>query len=69
MVVIFAVGSKIRSVDLPIIIFGWNIAGFVLILAKSLRVVDLPWHHFLGGQVKYLSIRDVWKVTGTDVQK
>jgi hypothetical protein len=69
MAVPFAVGSKIRGVDpFQIATFGWIIAGFVVVLAKSRYVTDWPWHHFLRGRVICRSINDVHKVTGIDVQ-
>ena len=69
MAVPFAVGTKIRGVDpFQITTFGWIIAGFVTVLAKSRYVSEWPWHHFLRGQVICRSIKDVNEVTGIDPQ-
>jgi hypothetical protein len=69
MAVPFAVGSRIPGVDpFQITTFGWGLAFFVVILAKSRYVSEWPWHQFLRGQVVCRSISDVNEVTKIDPQ-
>lgn len=69
MAVPFAVQQKILGVDpFQITTFGWLLAGFMIVLAKSRYVSEWPWHHFLRGQVICRSIKDVHEVTRIDPQ-
>jgi hypothetical protein len=69
MAVPFIVGTRIRGVDpFQITTFGWIVAGFIAVLAKSRYVSEWPWHDFLRGRVVCRSIKDVFDVTGIDSQ-
>jgi hypothetical protein len=69
MAVPFLVRTRIQGVDpFQITTFGWGLAFFVVILAKSRYVSEWPWHQFLRGQVVCRSISDVNEVTKIDPQ-
>lgn len=54
------VHTRIQGVDPSnITMFCWAVAGFVTVLAKSIRVVNWPWSDFLRGQVVCRSIKYV----------
>jgi hypothetical protein len=64
-----SVGDRIRGVDpLGLASYCWVLAGFVLIIAKSLRVENWPWSRFFRGQVVCRSVSEVRSVTGMDAQ-
>ncbi|KAF5702433.1 hypothetical protein FMUND_13488 [Fusarium mundagurra] len=48
--------------------FAWIIAGFIILLSKSIRVAEWPWRDFLKGRVTYRSVRELASVTGLDEQ-
>jgi hypothetical protein len=63
------VGERIDGVDpLGFTTFCWVLAGFVLLVAKSLRVENWPWSRFFRGQVVCRSVNEVHSVTGMDTQ-
>ncbi|EEP79627.1 predicted protein [Uncinocarpus reesii 1704] len=64
-----SVETRIRGVDpFNIAIFCWALAGFVMVVAKSVRVENWPWRDFLLGQVVCRSITELHAVTGADAQ-
>ncbi|CZR59475.1 uncharacterized protein PAC_09367 [Phialocephala subalpina] len=64
-----SVGDRITGVDpLGLASYCWIFAGFVLLVAKSLRVENWPWSRFFRGQVVCRSVREVHSVTGMDSQ-
>jgi hypothetical protein len=64
-----SVGNRIPSADpLGFASFCWVFAGFVLVVAKSLRVENWPWSHFFRGQVVCRSVSEVHSVTRMDSQ-
>lgn len=63
------VGNRIEGVDLlGFATYCWVLAGFVLLVAKSMRVENWPWSRFFRGQVVCRSLREVASVTGMDPQ-
>ncbi|KAH9884177.1 hypothetical protein F4778DRAFT_774767 [Xylariomycetidae sp. FL2044] len=63
------VGQRIPGVDpFNISTFSWVLAGFILIVLKSLRVENWPWSRFFRGEVVCRSISEVHAVTGMDPQ-
>lgn len=63
------VGDRITGVDpLGLASYCWLFAGFVLLVAKSLRVENWPWSRFFRGQVVCKSVSEVHSVTGMDTQ-
>jgi hypothetical protein len=64
-----SVGHRISGVDpLGLASYCWVLAGFVLLVTKSLRVEDWPWSRFFRGQVVCRSLREVHSVTGMGPQ-
>lgn len=64
-----SVGSRIPGVDpLGFASFCWVFAGFLLVVAKSLRVENWPWSQFFRGRVVCRSVSEVHSVTGLDSQ-
>ncbi|KAK1856292.1 hypothetical protein CCHR01_01040 [Colletotrichum chrysophilum] len=65
----FTVGDRIHAVDpFNISVFCWVLAGFILLVAKAVRVADWSWSHFLRGQVTCRSIEEVVAVSGVNDQ-
>jgi hypothetical protein len=65
----FLVGNRIVGVDpFGITTFTWVVAGFVILVAKSVRVSDWPWREFLRGRVTCRSVTELRSVTGMDAQ-
>lgn len=48
--------------------FSWVLAGFIILLAKSIRVNEWPWRDFLLGRVTCRSLSELRAVTGSDEQ-
>ncbi|KAJ4299339.1 hypothetical protein N0V90_004584 [Kalmusia sp. IMI 367209] len=64
-----SVGNRIEGVDpLGFATYCWVLSGFVLLVAKSMRVENWPWSRFFRGQVVCRSLREVVSVTGMDSQ-
>jgi hypothetical protein len=64
-----SVGNRIEGVDpLGFATYCWVLSGFVLLVAKSMRVENWPWSRFFRGQVVCRSIREVVSVTRMDAQ-
>lgn len=69
MMIGFLVGDRIAGVDpFGITNFTWVIAGFTLVIAKSVRVSDWPWRDFLLGRVRCRSVMELQNVTSMDAQ-
>ncbi|WQF78687.1 hypothetical protein CDEST_03701 [Colletotrichum destructivum] len=66
----FLVGERITGVDpFNLSMFSWIIAGFVILIAKSVRVSDWTWRDFLFRQVTCRTVREVADVvSGLDEQ-
>ena len=65
----FSVHSRIKGVDpFNVTTFCWVLAGFIILIAKSVHVENWPWRDFLLGRVTCRSIRELCSVTGEDVQ-
>ena len=65
------VGERITGVDpFGILTFTWLLAGFVILVAKSIRVTcnAWPWRDFLSGEGPFLSVSELHSVTGTKEQ-
>ena len=63
------VGERIRGVDpFNITTYCWVLAGFLVIIAKSVRVHDWPWNDFLHGRVLCKSVSELSSVTGMHAQ-
>ncbi|KAL2167849.1 hypothetical protein VTG60DRAFT_716 [Thermothelomyces hinnuleus] len=64
MVAGFLVGERIPGVDpFNITNFTWIIAGFAILIAKSVRVSDWPRRDFLLGRVRCRSVTELHSVT------
>ncbi|KAH8900763.1 hypothetical protein GQ53DRAFT_632176, partial [Thozetella sp. PMI_491] len=64
-----SVGGRIASVDpLGFASLCWVFAGFLLIVAKYLRVENWPWSRFFRGEVVCRSVSEVRSVTRMDPQ-
>jgi len=48
--------------------YAWVVAAFVMIITKSIRVVEWPWRDFLLGRVTCRSLSELRAVTGADEQ-
>ncbi|KAH9234418.1 hypothetical protein K456DRAFT_52721 [Colletotrichum gloeosporioides 23] len=65
----FLVGERITGVDpFNLTMFCWIIAGFIILVAKSIRVATWPWRDFLLGRVTTRSVSELASVTGLDEQ-
>ncbi|OBR16272.1 hypothetical protein CH63R_01452 [Colletotrichum higginsianum IMI 349063] len=66
----FFVGERITGVDpFNLTMFSWIIAGFVILIAKSVRVSDWTWRDFLFRQVTCRTVKEVADVVpGLDEQ-
>ncbi|KAF6835378.1 hypothetical protein CMUS01_05791 [Colletotrichum musicola] len=62
-------GERLAGVDpFNITTFAWVLAGFIILLAKSLYVGEWPWRDFLRGRVPCRSVSELERVTGVDAQ-
>ncbi|KAF2204159.1 hypothetical protein GQ43DRAFT_460999 [Delitschia confertaspora ATCC 74209] len=69
MAIPFTVQSKIRGVDpFQMTTFIWVVTGFFIIVCKSWKVTEWPWHDFLSHRVVCKSVSDLSYVTGLDPQ-
>jgi hypothetical protein len=48
--------------------FSWLLAGFIILVAKSIRVNEWPWRDFLLGRVTCRSLSELRAVTGANEQ-
>ncbi|KAL8381777.1 hypothetical protein RB595_005845 [Gaeumannomyces hyphopodioides] len=63
------VGERIPGVDpFNITTYCWVMAGFLLLVAKSIRVHQWPWNDFLRGRVLCTSVSELSSVTGINGQ-
>jgi len=63
-------GTRLTGVDpFNITVFLWVLAGFLLLVAKSVLVSDWPWRDFLRLRVPCRSITELQGVTGADAQE
>ncbi|CAH0039554.1 unnamed protein product [Clonostachys solani] len=63
------VGERIPGVDpFNITTYCWVMAGFLLLVAKSIRVRNWPWNDFLRGRVLCTAVSELSSVTGIDEQ-
>lgn len=65
----FSVEERIHGVDpFNISTFCWVLAGFIILVAKSIRVQEWPWRDFVLGRVVCKSVSEVVAVTWVDAQ-
>ncbi|KAM0545762.1 hypothetical protein ACHAPJ_011186 [Fusarium lateritium] len=65
----FLVGSRIDGVDpFNLTMFAWIIAGFIILVSKSVRVAEWTWRDFLKGRVTCRTVRELASVTNLDEQ-
>lgn len=65
----FFLGERLEGVDpFNITMFSWLLAGFLILIAKSVRVADWPWRDFLLGRVTCRSLSELSSVTGANEQ-
>lgn len=65
----FTVGDRLEGVDpFNIATFAWLLAGFIILVAKSIRVTEWPWRDFLLGRVTCRSLSELRAVTGANEQ-
>ncbi|KAH8787885.1 hypothetical protein F5883DRAFT_531047 [Diaporthe sp. PMI_573] len=65
----FFVGERIPGVDpFGIASFTWVLAGFIILIAKSVRVSEWSWRDFLLGRVTCRSVTELHTVTRLDAQ-
>ncbi|KAF5594607.1 uncharacterized protein FSUBG_9373 [Fusarium subglutinans] len=65
----FFVGSRIEGVDpFNLTMFAWIIAGFIILVSKSLRVGEWTWREFLKGRVTCRTVRELASVTNLPEQ-
>jgi len=65
----FLVGSRIDGVDpFNLTMFSWIIAGFIILIAKAVRVAEWSWRDFLKGRVRCRSVHELATNTGLDDQ-
>ncbi|KAF2186507.1 hypothetical protein K469DRAFT_706494 [Zopfia rhizophila CBS 207.26] len=65
----FTMGQRVRGVDpFGIATFSWVVAGFIVVVSKSIRVNDWPWRDFLLGRVTCRSLSELQAVTGLNDQ-
>ena len=64
-----SVQDRIPGVDpFEITTFCWVLAGFIIVVVKSIRVENWPWSRFFRGEVLCRSVSEVTAVTGMDPQ-
>jgi len=62
-------GERLPGVDpFNITTFAWVLAGFGMLVAKSIYVTEWPWKDFLQGRVPCRSVSELQMVTGIDAQ-
>ena len=65
----FSLGNRLKGVDpFGIATYVWVLSGFIILLAKSIRVNDWPWRDFLLGRVTCRSLSELQAVTGANEQ-
>ncbi|KAF5572549.1 hypothetical protein FPANT_13006 [Fusarium pseudoanthophilum] len=65
----FFVGSRIEGVDpFNITMFAWIVAGFIILVSKSIRVGEWPWRDFLKGRVTCRTVRELANITNLPEQ-
>ncbi|CZR42795.1 uncharacterized protein FPRO_10098 [Fusarium proliferatum ET1] len=65
----FFVGSRIEGVDpFNLTMFAWIIAGFIILVSKSIRVGEWTWRDFLKGRVTCRTVRELANVTNLPEQ-
>ncbi|KAF5026462.1 hypothetical protein F66182_1449 [Fusarium sp. NRRL 66182] len=65
----FLVGSRIEGVDpFNLTMFAWIIAGFIILVFKSIRVAEWTWRDFLKGRVTCRTVRELATVTKLNEQ-
>ncbi|KAG5772036.1 hypothetical protein H9Q72_001649 [Fusarium xylarioides] len=65
----FFVGSRIEGVDpFNLTMFAWIIAGFIILVSKSIRVGEWTWRDFLKGRVTCRSVRELANITNLPEQ-
>jgi hypothetical protein len=65
----FSLGNSLEGVDpFNIATFTWVVAGFMILIAKSIRVAEWPWRDFLMGRVTCRSLSELHAVTGANEQ-
>lgn len=63
-------GERLTGVDpFNITVFAWVLAGFIIVVAKSLLVSEWPWRDFLKGVVPCRSVSELQAVTKVDSQE
>ncbi|KAK4104188.1 hypothetical protein N658DRAFT_246551 [Parathielavia hyrcaniae] len=63
------VGERISGVDpFNITTYCWVLAGFLVLVAKSVLVHEWPWNDFLHGRVLCKSVSELSSVTGMNAQ-
>ncbi|PNP79808.1 hypothetical protein FNYG_06901 [Fusarium nygamai] len=63
------VGSRIDGVDpFNLTMFAWIIAGFIILVSKSIRVGEWTWKDFLKGRVTCRTVRELANVTNLPEQ-
>ncbi|KAF2001486.1 hypothetical protein P154DRAFT_562514 [Amniculicola lignicola CBS 123094] len=62
-------GEKLTGVDpFNITLFAWILAGFLILVFKSLLVSEWPWRDFLKGRVPCRSVTELHDVTQVETQ-
>ncbi|KAF5557749.1 hypothetical protein FNAPI_5342 [Fusarium napiforme] len=65
----FFVGSRIDGVDpFNLTMFAWIIAGFIILVSKSIRVGEWTWRDFLKGRVTCRTVHELANVTNLSEQ-
>ncbi|ROT37781.1 hypothetical protein SODALDRAFT_333534 [Sodiomyces alkalinus F11] len=65
----FTIGDRVEGVDpFNIASFSWLLAGFLILIAKSIRVTEWPWRDFLLGRVTCRSLSELRAVTSANEQ-
>jgi hypothetical protein len=65
----FTIGDRVEGVDpFNIASFSWLLAGFIILIAKSIRVTEWPWRDFLLGRVTCRSLSELRAVTSANEQ-
>ncbi|KAK4201839.1 hypothetical protein QBC40DRAFT_323004 [Triangularia verruculosa] len=63
-------GERLTGVDpFNITVFAWVLAGFIILVAKSLLVSEWPWRDFLKGRVPCRSTTELVAVTEVSAQE
>ncbi|KAK3361018.1 hypothetical protein B0T24DRAFT_692654 [Lasiosphaeria ovina] len=63
-------GQRLTGVDpFNITVYAWVLAGFTILVGKSLLVSEWPWREFLRARVPCRSITELQAVTGAEPQE